>query len=37
VVEVHQLGDALELTMDLRPNRVRLLVHEGRVIDARQA
>ena len=36
-VEVYHSGDPMMFTSDLRPDRVRLLVHDGLVIDARQA
>ena len=36
-VEVHHLGDPYLLHSDLRPHRIRLLVTDGRVVDATQA
>lgn len=36
-VEIYHLGDPFLLNSDLRPRRIRLLVHEGHVIDATQA
>ena len=33
-VEIHHLGHRIALTTDLRPNRVRLFVHDGLVRDA---
>ncbi len=35
-VETHHPGHPLALDMDLRPGRIRLLVHEGAVVDASQ-
>lgn len=35
-VEIHHLGHPLALNADLRPGRIRLLVHEGAVVDASQ-
>lgn len=36
-VEVHDLGGPYALHADLRPHRIRLLVADGRVVDATQA
>lgn len=36
-VEIYHLGDPFLLNSDLRPHRIRLLVHEGHVVDATQA
>jgi hypothetical protein len=36
-IEIYYLGDPFLLNRDLRPHRIRLLVHEGRVVDATQA
>ena len=36
-VEVHDLEDPYLLHSDLRPHRIRLLVADGRVVDATQA
>jgi hypothetical protein len=36
-VEIYHLGDPYILNADLRSRRIRLLVHDGRVVDATQA
>ncbi|MGI5127023.1 hypothetical protein ACQEVB_09450 [Pseudonocardia sp. CA-107938] len=36
-VEIYHLGDPFLLTADLRPGRIRLLVHDGHVVDAAQS
>jgi hypothetical protein len=36
-VEIYHLGDPFMLNSDLRPGRIRLLVHDGHVVDATQA
>ena len=36
-VEIYHLGDPFLLNCDLRPHRIRLLVHDGHVVDATQA
>ncbi len=36
-VEIYHLGDPFLLNSDLRPHRIRLLVHDGHVVDATQA
>ena len=36
-VEIYHLGDPFMLNSDLKPGRIRLLVHEGHVVDAAQA
>jgi hypothetical protein len=35
-VQILRLEDHGAMTLDLRPNRIRLLVHDGRVVDATQ-
>jgi hypothetical protein len=36
-VELYYLGEPVGLTGDLRSDRIRLLVHDGRIVDATQA
>lgn len=35
-METYHLGDPFMLNSDLRPGRIRLLVHDGQIIDATQ-